>query len=128
MVDNSKVFAKFQPGPLNIYRKQASFDWYDMKRFIEGDEILETKEKVWSVMVKDPLFLETTQGLSIEEKRRLTFLRVKRLVEYDFLGELGENPSNVHALTDAIGSLNWGLFAKFQLHHQVVAKCFWKII
>ncbi|XP_028400851.1 peroxisomal acyl-coenzyme A oxidase 3-like isoform X2 [Dendronephthya gigantea] len=119
MVENSKVFAKFPPGPLDVYRKQASFDWYDMKRFIEGDEILETKEKIWSVMAKDPVFLETTQGLTMEGKRRLTFLRVKRLVEYDFLGEVGENPLNLHAITDAFGSLNWGLLAKFQLHNQM---------
>lgn len=37
------------------------------------------------------------------------------------MGEVGENPLNVHAMTDAIGSiLNWGLLAKFQLHNQVV--------
>ena len=122
MVDNSKVFNKFPPGPLDIYRNNASFDWYEMKRFIDGQELLETKEHVWSVLAKDPLFKQTTQGLSLAEKRRLTFLRVKRLVEYDFLGEIGENPLKVHAITDAFGSLNWGLLAKFQLHHQVVPR------
>jgi acyl-CoA oxidase len=119
MVDKSKVFTKFPRGPLDLYRNKASFDWYEMKRFIDGEESLETKEHVWSVLAKDPLFQQTTRGLSIEEKRRLTFLRIKRLVEYDFLGEIGENPFKVHAITDAIGSINWGLFAKFQLHHQV---------
>jgi acyl-CoA oxidase len=123
MVDSSKIFTKFPPGPLDIYRKKASFDWYEMKRFIDGEELLETKEHIWSVLAKDPLFKKTTRGLSIEEKRRLTFLKIKRLVEYDFAGEIGENPLNVHGIADAIGSINWGLMAKFQLHHQVVANC-----
>ena len=119
MVDNSKIFTKFPPGPLDVYRKQASFDWYDMKRFMDGAQGLETKEHVWSILAKDPLFRRTTRGLSIEEKRRLTFWRIKRLVEYDFLGEIGENPFRIPAFADAIGSLNWGLFTKFQLHNQV---------
>ena len=122
MVDDSLIFTKFPPGPLDVYRSQASFDWYDMKRFMDGEQELETKEHIWSILEKDPLFKQTTRGLSIEEKRRITFLRIKRLVEYDFLGEIGENFFSIFAFADAIGSLNWGLFAKFQLHHQVVTR------
>ena len=124
MVDRSKVFTKFPPGPLDSYRNKASFNWYEMKRFIDGEELLETKEHVWSVLAKDPLFQRTTRGLSIEEKRRLTFLRIRRLVEYDFMGDIGENPLNIYTMTDALGSINWGMSAKFQLHHQVVMKIF----
>lgn len=30
-------------GPLDIYRKRASFSWKDMMRFLEGDEIIAFK-------------------------------------------------------------------------------------
>lgn len=30
-------------GPLDIYRRKASFDWKDMMRFLEGEEIIAFK-------------------------------------------------------------------------------------
>lgn len=31
------------PGPLDIYRRKASFNWKDMARFIDGEEIIAFK-------------------------------------------------------------------------------------
>lgn len=33
----------FKPGPLDRYRKQATFDWKKLKIFIESEEIIEYK-------------------------------------------------------------------------------------
>ena len=121
MVENSKIFARFPAGPLDMHRGNASFDWYEMKRYMDGEELLAIKEEAWSVLAKDPLFQKSERGLSIEEKRRLTFLRLKRLVEYNLFGDIIGNPMSIYAMTDTIGSISWSLFAKFQLHFQVDA-------
>lgn len=34
------ILKNFSPGPLDRYRKHSSFDWKDMKIFIEGEEII----------------------------------------------------------------------------------------
>lgn len=38
--------ADLPSGPLDIYRKKASFSWKDMLRFIEGDESVAFKVAV----------------------------------------------------------------------------------
>ena len=120
-MEKSKAFHPFSPGPLDAYRKNATFDWYDMKRFIEGEDILEFKEQIWSTMEKDPLFQRTKQRLSMEEKRRLNLIRLKRMVEYDFLSDeaMIQNPMKIYGINDAMGSYNWGLMAKMMLQYQV---------
>lgn len=118
-MEKSKVFVSFPSGPLDVYRKRASFDWYEMKKFINGSDILDIKEEIWATLSKDPLFTQSTKGLSVDEKRHLTWLRIKRLIEYDFMGDVWENPYKVHAFTDAVGSINWGLATKYQLQFQV---------
>ncbi|XP_046840854.1 peroxisomal acyl-coenzyme A oxidase 3-like [Xenia sp. Carnegie-2017] len=119
MMEKSKVFVSFPSGPLDVYRKRASFDWYEMKKFINGSDILDIKEEIWATLSKDPLFTQSTKGLSVDEKRHLTWLRLKRLIEYDFMGDVWENPYKVHAFTDAVGSINWGLATKYQLQFQM---------
>ena len=38
-----EILKDFPPGPLDLYRKKASFDWKQMKLFIEGEDILKFK-------------------------------------------------------------------------------------
>jgi acyl-CoA oxidase len=33
------LLSDFPPGPLDVYRKQASFDWKKLKLFLEDDAI-----------------------------------------------------------------------------------------
>ena len=120
-MDKSASFRSFSPGPLDVYRQNASFNWYELRRFLEGDEILEFKENIWSIFGKDPLFQRRTTGLSMDEQRRLNFARVKRLIEYDFLPEeeLVGTPLKGQSMTSIIGSYNWSLLTKTLLHNQV---------
>lgn len=39
----SKDFPELPRGPLDVYRKMASFSWKEMLRFMEGDEIIAFK-------------------------------------------------------------------------------------
>jgi len=43
MVQDNELFPDFPPGPLDLYRKQASFDWKKLKLFLEDESIIEFK-------------------------------------------------------------------------------------
>jgi len=43
MVQDNELFSDFPPGPLDLYRKQASFDWKKLKLFVDDESIIELK-------------------------------------------------------------------------------------
>ena len=113
----------FPPGPLDIYRKQASFDWFQMKVFIDGGEdVVRFKHNVWKTMENDPLFNRANDSkLSFDERRRLTMKRCKRIVEDNFLSdsEFMARPHLGQVINDILGSFDWSVSAKFLLNTTV---------
>ena len=79
------------------------------------------QDKVWTTMEKDPLFSREIGTPSLEEQRKLSFQRVRRLFEYDFLPdeELFSNPVKHQVLTNCIGSFDWTVAAKMSLNLEV---------
>ena len=73
---------------------------------------------MWKTLENDPLFARTYDPLTTEEKRRLTFLRMRKLFEYDFFNEndIMANPKKARAVNDILGSYDWSLAAKFMLN------------
>ena len=106
---------------LDTYRKKASFDVDRMKSLLYGEDVIQYKQSVWSTLIKDPLFSSSTAELSVDQKRELTFKRLKRLVEYDFLPdeELFEHPERAIALTGALVVFDPSLLVSHRLHYQV---------
>ena len=54
MVQDNELLPDFPPGPLDLYRKQASFDWKKLKLFLEDESIIELKvmfEPIIAVLV-----------------------------------------------------------------------------
>lgn len=41
--DSSVFLEDFPSGPLDVYRKLATFDWKKLRLLIEGDEVLKVK-------------------------------------------------------------------------------------
>lgn len=39
------ILKEFPPGPLDLYRKKASFDWRKLKLFIDSEEIIKYEVK-----------------------------------------------------------------------------------
>ncbi|XP_074480308.1 peroxisomal acyl-coenzyme A oxidase 3 [Sebastes fasciatus] len=106
-------------GPLDIYRKKASFNWKDMLRFIDGEEIMAFKQHVFKSLEDDPLFArQPGEDISLEKMRELTFLRVKQVFRYDFLTEedMMANPWKHMVLSDCFGMYDWALSAKYLLN------------
>jgi len=119
----SHLSSRLPKGPLDLYRNKATFDYKNMKDFVNGGEdITEFKERVWGLMEKDPVFShDLDKGLSLDGMRRLAMRRCKRIFELDFLNEdefMG-NPFKHQALTDVIGSFDWGVSAKYSLNSAV---------
>ncbi|XP_028285473.1 peroxisomal acyl-coenzyme A oxidase 3 [Parambassis ranga] len=106
-------------GPLDHYRKKASFNWKDMLIFIDGEEILQFKQQVFETLENDPVFARRPgEDIPLKRMRELTFLRVKQLFCYNFLPkeDVMANPWKTVVLTDCLGMYDWALVAKFFLN------------
>uniref|UniRef100_A0A8C1XQR6 Acyl-coenzyme A oxidase n=1 Tax=Cyprinus carpio TaxID=7962 RepID=A0A8C1XQR6_CYPCA len=109
-------------GPLDIYRKKASFSWKQMLRFLEGDEIIAFKQHVFRTLESDPLFArQPGEDIPVEQKRELAFRRCKQLFKYDFVtrDDVMQNPWKMTILNDCLGMYDWSLGAKYFLNKGV---------
>ncbi|XP_048461423.1 peroxisomal acyl-coenzyme A oxidase 3-like [Rhincodon typus] len=131
----------FPSGPLDLYRKKASFSWKELALFWDGEEIIKVKHNVFRILENDPLFArQPGEDISVEKYRELTFLRCKRLFEYDFLtlADIVQDPLNGLAVVHCLGMYDWSLLSVYSLtklmfggtvlnsgsnrHHQFVEK------
>lgn len=111
-------------GPLNEYRRKASFNWKDMVLFLDDEEIVAFKNQIFSTLENDPLFYrQPGEDLPLEKYRELTFLRCKKIFEYDFLTfeATMEKPQKLFFLINCLGMYDWSLAAKYFLNTQVFA-------
>ncbi|XP_059391698.1 peroxisomal acyl-coenzyme A oxidase 3 [Carassius carassius] len=109
----------FPSGPLDIYRRKASFSWKEMLQFLEGDEIIAFKQHVFRTLESDPLFAQQPgEDIPVEQKRELTFRRCKQLFKYEFLtrDDAMQNPWKMTVLNDCLGMYDWSLGGKYFLN------------
>ena len=108
---------------LNEYRKRCTFNVKALTELIDGGkELREFKESIWETLRKDPLFNKSPQqDLSLDEQRKITFRRLKRLQEYDFATseDLLTSPVKARAFNDAINSYCTSLLVVSTLHNQM---------
>ncbi|KPP67873.1 peroxisomal acyl-coenzyme A oxidase 3-like [Scleropages formosus] len=116
-------------GPLDAYRKKASFDWKEMAIFMSGEDILAFKQLVemaalcpqrhlFTALEKDPIFArQPGEDLSVEKKRELTFRRCKQLFRYDFLPQekVVQNPWMHAVFNSCLSMYDSSLMAKYML-------------
>uniref|UniRef100_A0A8C7D4H0 Acyl-coenzyme A oxidase n=1 Tax=Oncorhynchus kisutch TaxID=8019 RepID=A0A8C7D4H0_ONCKI len=109
----------FPSGPLDIYRKKASFNWKEMVMFLEGEDMLAFKQHVFRMLENDPIFArQPGEDMSTERMREVTFRRCKQLFRYDFLtrDDIVANPWRTVVLNDCLGMYDWSLGAKYFLN------------
>lgn len=120
-----KHLPEWPEGPLTEYRRRATFDWRKMKVLLDGEDVVKFKAQVWAILERDQLFnRKPWEELTRDEYRRLTFLRMRRLIEYDFLNEEDfiMNPNLAPAVSQCIGQLDWSLaMKKFMSHEYFIA-------
>uniref|UniRef100_A0A8C8IM02 Acyl-coenzyme A oxidase n=1 Tax=Oncorhynchus tshawytscha TaxID=74940 RepID=A0A8C8IM02_ONCTS len=115
----------FPSGPLDIYRKKASFNWKEMVMFLEGEDMLAFKQHVFRMLENDPIFArQSGEDMSTERMREVTFRRCKQLFRYDFLtrDDIMANPWRTVVLNDCLGMYDWSLGAKYFLNKGRVLK------
>ena len=106
------------PNPLAVYRQSASFSVDAMRNLLYGEDCNRFKHCIWRTLASDPLFRSPATELTLDEKRKLTFQRVKRLVEYNFVPseKLLENPARDQVFTMALFAYDPSLMASYRLH------------
>ncbi|KAJ8416463.1 hypothetical protein AAFF_G00357510 [Aldrovandia affinis] len=109
-------------GPLDVYRKRASFSWKEMAVFLEGEDLLAFKHHVFRVLESDPIFArQPGEDISVERARELTFLRCKQLFRYNFLtqDELMQNPLKSAVLSECLTMYDSSVGTKYLLTNQM---------
>ncbi|CAJ0950869.1 unnamed protein product [Ranitomeya imitator] len=112
-------------GPLAEYRRKASFCWKEMVIFLDDEDIVAFKKKIFTTLENDPLFYrQPGEDLPLEKYRERTFLRCKKIFEYDFLtfDATMEKPQKLLILINCLGMYDWSLAAKYFLNTQVSPK------
>ncbi|XP_060527948.1 peroxisomal acyl-coenzyme A oxidase 3-like isoform X2 [Cylas formicarius] len=82
---NTQMIEDLPIGPLDHYRKQARFDWKQMKLFFEDPDLLKIKMKVWNTLEQDPAFQRPTRTPSSEEMKRQSAVQLLKYCQYNFL-------------------------------------------
>ncbi|KAL1471712.1 hypothetical protein MTO96_023539 [Rhipicephalus appendiculatus] len=96
--ENSDSVLEYMPsfpsGPLDSYRKLASFDWRKLKVALEGEDIIRFKAKVFKTLENDPLFArQPFDDITLE-------------------GAPSLNPFLSSACNNCIGAYDWSLSIK----------------
>lgn len=109
------------PGPLDVYRNKASFDWKKMQILIEGEKALRIKMELWSKFEQDPLFHYSLETCGLDEMRRVCTLRMYRIRELARLySEITlQDPSVAHAVSSGTMAVCSASFIKWSLQFKV---------
>ncbi|VDK25675.1 unnamed protein product [Anisakis simplex] len=98
-------------GPLREYRRKATFDWYKLKVFLEGEESVHFKERIYKILEKDVLFERNWRSLTVDESRELNFKRWKKIMEYAFIDENESIESLLNSVIHRIYHINFKIFS-----------------
>lgn len=72
-------------GPLEIYRKRATFNWKSLKVNLLGEDLVKYQQKLWKFMETNPEFRRPVKALNLDETRRRCYRQLNSLVENDIL-------------------------------------------
>ncbi|KAM6261775.1 peroxisomal acyl-coenzyme A oxidase 3 isoform 1-T2 [Porphyrio hochstetteri] len=115
----------FPAGPLCKYRKKASFNWKEMAVLVDGEDMIQLKNRIFSALESDPVFAHHPgEDLCHEKYQELTFLRCKRLFEYDFVTqkEIRVKPLKLVNMICYIGMYDWSACLQYSLHYDMFSR------
>ncbi|XP_076759284.1 peroxisomal acyl-coenzyme A oxidase 3 [Xylocopa sonorina] len=76
------TMANASKGPLDIYRKCATFNWKLLKQNLEGEEFILFQDKLWNFMKNSPVF-EKRDYSTLDEERKVCNDRIQALISSD---------------------------------------------
>lgn len=107
--------------PLQEWRLKSTFDVNELRNYLLTEEVASFQVSVWETLARDPLFSDPDGELTLDEKRKLAFKRLKRLVEYEFLTDEDVMlcPMKTPAFTAALLPFDSALPISWQLSNEV---------
>jgi acyl-CoA oxidase len=66
----SRLIEDFAPGPLDFYRKKASFDWKKLKTYLFTEEIIKYENDLHEILKTHPEYQKNLLSQSFDEERR----------------------------------------------------------
>ncbi|XP_072751455.1 peroxisomal acyl-coenzyme A oxidase 3-like [Anoplolepis gracilipes] len=79
MATVSNLIKDMPNGPLDAYRKRATFDWRSFKLTLEGEDHVRFQKKLWEFIRTNPVFQRPTGPISLDEARRRSNAQLKVL-------------------------------------------------
>ncbi|CAH0604988.1 unnamed protein product [Chrysodeixis includens] len=91
-------------GPLDNYRKQATFDWRRMKLAYDNLNTLKLKNDIWKFMESHPLFKHQEATRVLDDERHITTKRMYTYYNENFVGfeKILEDPKSFQAESEAL--------------------------
>ncbi|XP_045445584.1 peroxisomal acyl-coenzyme A oxidase 3-like [Melitaea cinxia] len=116
-------FPDLPSGPLDAYRKKATFNWRLMKLAYDNLTTIKLKHDIYSFMEKHPLFQYSDTSLSLDEERHITVKRMYALFNANFVPfeKIVEEPRILQADTEAMFMYDSSLAVKLSLTFRMFA-------
>ncbi|CAB3239289.1 unnamed protein product [Arctia plantaginis] len=104
-------------GPLDNYRKQASFNWRRMKLAYDSVDTIKFKNEMWNFMENHPLFKHTEATRVLDDERHITTKRMYTIFNENFLPyeKIVIDPSLLQAESEAMFMFDSSLAVKVSL-------------
>ncbi|XP_049867452.1 peroxisomal acyl-coenzyme A oxidase 3 [Pectinophora gossypiella] len=110
-------------GPLEKYRKQATFDWRRMKLVYDSLSTIQLKKHVWDFMRTHPLFQHQSASRTLDEERHIAVKRMYAIYNETFVPDLKliDDPGLFQAQSEAMFMFDSALAVKVSLTFKMFA-------
>ncbi|XP_059045265.1 peroxisomal acyl-coenzyme A oxidase 3 [Achroia grisella] len=112
-----EYFPNLPSGPLDKFRKNASFNWRRMKLIYENLNTIELKNDIWTFMETHPLFKYSDATPTLDEERHITIKRMYAIFHEDFAPyeKIIDDPRRLQAESEALFMFDSSLAIKLSL-------------
>ncbi|VVC94362.1 unnamed protein product [Leptidea sinapis] len=112
-----KYFPDLPKGPLDSFRKKASFNWRRMKLVYDNLATIKLKHDIWTFMEKNPLFHHSNSPLTMDEQRQIAVKRMYNIYNEKFatFEKIIEEPRSFQAEAEALFMFDSSLSVKTSL-------------
>ncbi|XP_065173728.1 peroxisomal acyl-coenzyme A oxidase 3-like [Atheta coriaria] len=112
-----ELLKSFKPGPLDHYRRLASFDWKKLKVFLETEDIIRYKHEIVQFLKANPICYPSYKEQSLDETRHIALMRMKCLQTSEIIKYVNmvDNPLKLWACYETLFQWDFGTTVKYSL-------------
>nr|XP_022912535.1 peroxisomal acyl-coenzyme A oxidase 3-like [Onthophagus taurus] len=117
VVGNISLLRDFPSGPLDRYRKIASFDWKKMRIFLDTEEVVEFMDELYNELAEHPILHPTPTTPHLDEVRRIGIRRMFTLNNIEKIPERHSNILKNIAVMNILFNVDPGTTVKMQINY-----------